>query len=158
MTSTLDQISQTPRPDLANVARQQSAALRRFTGRTHPGYRPAATATARPTYAQVDAMVADLPLGSYALTRPDGTVDFLEVSETRKGKWIRRLLGAPGEFRRVNLPLVLQFHAAKHIGADPKTAGEAFADYFTACWKCHSPLTDPESRARRLGPTCAKKA
>lgn len=43
------------------------------------------------------------------------------------------------------------------IAADPEAAGRLFAKETNHCYRCHRTLTDDESRARGLGPTCAGK-
>jgi hypothetical protein len=106
----------------------------------------------------------EIPGGFYATPRPDGAIDYWKVTAP-KGKWagwkfVRRVLGGPGEdgLRTVELSNIQQrqaMHAIADHGLDE--AQELFADTMERCMDCGSPLTDPESRAARKGPTCRSK-
>jgi Family of unknown function (DUF6011) len=111
----------------------------------------------------------EIPAGFYATPRPDGAIDYWKViaPEGRdKAKWegwkfVRRVLGGVGPedgLRTVKIPNIQQriaFAAIADHGLDK--AQELFADTMERCMDCGSPLTDPDSRAARKGPTCRKK-
>ena len=101
-------------------------------------------------------LVKQIPDGKYALVRSNGELDFLEVVTEGNRNWIRRLIGAPGDFRRERLSYEHMFHAARHILEDLPQCAQRFGRHFTVCGRCESPLTRPESRAMGLGPTCRK--
>lgn len=104
------------------------------------------------------ALNGDVPDSRYALDTPAGP-HFYKVKQG-KGKWahvkfVSRLIGHPGDFletpvRGANKAAVLNL-----IAQDPQEAAVRFSREFTLCAVCLSPLTDPESRERGLGPVCA---
>jgi hypothetical protein len=89
---------------------------------------------------------------------------FFEVSKPDKGRWtgytfIKRLIGAPGQYRKVEVaggPQGRNEVLAK-IEADPQKAMIDYGLQSKVCGKCSSPLSDPESLARGIGPICARK-
>lgn len=114
-------------------------------------------------YALLDAAAAEIGQGYFALRRgaastSGNTVTFFAVMPMRgKGTLrIRQLLGAPGGWSYRNLSAKEQFHALRHLLGDAQAARNLFADLTVSCWRCKSPLTNDESRARRLGPECVK--
>ena len=170
---------------LRDVAREQAAALRSVgsTGRRSaaraqmqarvdavratqnapaPVARPAVAAVGeRPTFKQVDALAKSIPTGMYALPRknPSGTgntITFFKIHEFRGGHRIVQLVGSVGAFAEQPLPLQLQFFALKHIEEDAKAAAVLFGKETNTCGRCGSPLTNDASRARGLGPKCAR--
>jgi hypothetical protein len=124
--------------------------------------RPRATARPTPrdgefTLARFIEVVKQIPDGKYALVGKDGvTVHFFEIVDTGKRNWVNRLYGAPGDFRRERMPYKWMFAAAVRIAADPRAAAVLFGKETNTCARCDSPLTKAESRARGLGPHCAK--
>lgn len=100
-----------------------------------------------------------LPLSRYALPRSDGSgFDFFEVVERKSGRrFINRLVGSPGDWRREWLSQRHQIFAARHIAEDPKAAAVAYAREHGRCAVCDAHLSDPESIARSMGPVCAKR-
>lgn len=105
--------------------------------------------------------LAKLPLSRYALPRTDGSNawDFFEITEskTTKRRFLNRLIGAPGSWRRINMPPEVQKHAIRHIMEDAKSSAIAYASQHGRCAVCDSPLSDPASIARSMGPVCAKR-
>jgi hypothetical protein len=125
----------------------------------------------------------DVPAGRYALDRGEGVLDFVQVDRPTKGKWAgfvftKRLLGAPGDFRQVRTSRDESARLLAEIAADafrdehtdeedgevtvqnltgPGAAAVRFSRRFTCCAMCLSPLSDKVSRARGLGPICAKR-
>jgi hypothetical protein len=102
------------------------------------------------------AAVKLVPAGNYALQRPDGAIDFLEVVHEGNRDWVRTLVGAPGAWKRVRMTYRLMMFAARHIAADPLAASQRYGLRFQECGKCGSPLSNPESRAAGIGPKCRK--
>lgn len=110
------------------------------------------------SYAMVDTLIAQLNPCRYALRKTNGAdISFFEVSEWKGRKYLRLLSGAPGDYQRHKMSLSMQYMAAKHLLDDVAGAVKLYADTHSVCAKCHSPLTDAESRARGLGPVCAGK-
>lgn len=118
----------------------------------------------RPTSSQVDravlaALLVRLPLSRYALPRrADGVWDFFEVVERRNGtRYLNRLIGSPGDWRREHLPMHLQIAAARSVLIDPRSSAVQYAQQHGRCAVCNSHLSDPASIARSMGPICAKR-
>ena len=103
-----------------------------------------------------------IPPGYYALQNPeDGIWLFFEINQG-KGRWdgytfIKRLIGAPGQYNKVAVPAETRNGLIARIADDPKKAAVDYGLNSGHCGLCHSPLSDPESLARGLGPVCAKK-
>jgi len=109
--------------------------------------------------AEFIATVKQIPDGFYALPLADGTdVNFFEVRTEGNRNWVYRLHGAPGDFRRERMSYQLMLFAAKHILASDhgRDAAILFGRQTGTCGRCNSPLTNAESRAVGLGPTCRK--
>lgn len=106
------------------------------------------------------AEIRTVPDSMYALDTPDGLA-FYEV-KTGKGRWdgykfVSRLLGSPGDFRRIPVKGSASSAVMGQISLDPKAFAIRFSKEFTVCAACGAALTDPESRELGLGPTCVKK-
>jgi len=116
------------------------------------GFTPKATA---PEPAGLDwAAIKALPAARYATTEGE-KVEFWRVEVSEQGmRFITKLIGAPGDFRKVRVTKATQVAVLNEIAQDPAAAMKAFADHFTACGRCCSPLTDEVSRERGLGPDC----
>lgn len=113
--------------------------------------------TAPEPQAAIDfAAIRAIPAGRYATPGlGKDSIDFWRVEVSKKGyRFINRLLGAPGDFRKVHVPAAQQMAVLSVIAADPATAGKAFAVAYQACYRCCAPLTDETSRERGLGPDC----
>lgn len=101
--------------------------------------------------------VRALPAGRYAL--PGSGKDSIEFYRVEAGKkdgyrFISRLLGAPGKFKKLFVAKSAQVALLSTIAADPAEAAKRFVDHFVACSRCCSPLSDDTSRARGFGPDC----
>jgi hypothetical protein len=126
--------------------------------------RPAATAAHVPAEAPQVAQepAAQVPEGRYAFTADEGHTAFCKV-EHGKGNWEGRtfvvlLVGAPGHFRELKTYRAQAATILAKIAADgPEAACIRFGHEVGSCGRCGSPLTDPESIARGIGPTCASK-
>lgn len=113
--------------------------------------------------------LASLPVCKYMVDGAHGEAIIVEVVERKGGRrWLNRLLGAPGDWRRVRLPSPQMAHWAEKVkGAQyydaptdralegPEAAAVRFSREFVCCAACGSPLSDAESMARGLGPVCA---
>jgi len=109
----------------------------------------------------LDAMAAALPLGRYALPRraeagAGQSVYFFQVEPFRGGQRIVMLTGGVGAFQRHPMSLPYQRRALEQIARDPRAAAVRFGHETSTCARCGSPLTNDKSRARGLGPDCAK--
>lgn len=151
-------------PKLTATQAKQTAG-RRFAASQAREDRARATApqetrtSAKGMLAEYITTVKQIPDGFYALPLADGTdVNFFEVRTERNRNWVFRLHGAPGDFRREQMPYRLMFFAAKHILASDggRDAAILFGKTTEVCGRCNSPLTNAESLAVGLGPTCRK--
>lgn len=156
-----------------DISRQQGQALRRVTAPTPvarvadnrqvsvTGNRAPAvsTRTVEPTitFKLVDELAAQLPPAKYALPNVrTGEVTFFEVAKYKGGMRVRRLFGAPRDWRRETMNLRMQYFAIKHILEDVPNSIKLFGDTFQVCSKCGAPLSNGESLAAKLGPYCRK--
>lgn len=106
---------------------------------------------------------ADIATGYYALQVSPALVLFYRVSQGKAGtKWagrtfLDRVHGAPGDFKRVPVRGISAQSTLDHIASDTEGAASLFGRAHGVCGLCMSPLTDPESIARGIGPVCAAK-
>ncbi len=108
------------------------------------------------------ALVEQVPDGFYALPKRDSDeVTFFEVRTegTGRGKrnWVYQLQGAPGDFTRIKLSYLMMFYAARHLAEDARAAAILFGRRTRTCGICNSPLTNPASLAKGIGPKCERK-
>jgi hypothetical protein len=117
--------------------------------------------------------LASLPLAKFAVPAshlegalsdytPTGDLVFIETREFtapdgRTVRYMRRLTGAPSDFTRSRFSREDALAVARVLSADTLSYIRAFGEHFTVCGKCASPLTDARSRARFLGPDCARQ-
>jgi hypothetical protein len=165
---------------LREVAVRQAAALRTVTDRPAGATRtvrpvrptvatPAPARPASPTFAEVDALLAQIPTGRYALPRTVASgsgnmITFFEVRELKRtGKrQIVQLIGSTGDYERQPLRLNLQFHAARHILESIEHAAALYGRTAKECGFCAasgrtSPLSNSRSLAVGYGQGCAEK-
>jgi hypothetical protein len=104
----------------------------------------------------------DVPSGRYAFTADEGHTAFAKVDHG-KGQWTGRtfvvlLVGSPGHLREQRISHKASAAIlAKITESGPMEAMARFGHELGVCGRCSSPLTDPESIARGIGPTCATK-
>lgn len=119
-----------------------------------------------------------IPESHYAIV-DDGITQFFRVIIGKK-KWdgyrfVERLIGAPGDWRKVKVPPAQSAHILARIDSDkfndvgewsdgednwlegPKAAAVRYSRRFTCCAACNAPLSDPDSITRGLGPVCAAR-
>jgi len=103
----------------------------------------------------------DVPDAIYAIDGVDGsTVVYYAVRHGKKGtKWetfafVERLVGHPGDWMRHAVKGEARMNVLARIAVDSKSAAKRFADTFTCCARCQSPLSDAVSVATGLGSTC----
>jgi hypothetical protein len=107
--------------------------------------------------------VADIPQGYYAVQASPALVLFYRVSQGKAGtRWegytfLDRVHGAPGDFRKEAIRGVSARSTLARIASDTEGAAALFGRAHGVCGLCSSPLTDPESIARGIGPVCAAK-
>lgn len=118
-------------------------------------------------------LLASLPVAKFAVPAshlegalsdyaPTGDLVFVETREFstpdgRVVRYLRRLTGAPSDFTRSRFSPADALAVARVLNADALAYIRAFGEHFTVCGKCASPLTDERSRARFLGPDCARQ-
>ena len=108
-----------------------------------------------------------MPAGRYALEFPgddakETRVRFFQIDKPTEGRWkgytfIHELIGAPGDYRKQDMSKDNRDRMLRLIDANPNEAMTRFGIETMTCGKCHSPLTNEESRARGIGPVCIKK-
>lgn len=113
-----------------------------------------------------DAYKPTMPAGRYALLRKgnygaDAVWMFYEVTDG-KGRWkgykfLKRLIGAPGQYQKNPVGASERPALFKAIEADPNKAMTDYGLQSKVCGKCASPLSDPVSIARGIGPKCLSK-
>jgi hypothetical protein len=102
-----------------------------------------------------------MPAGRYALK--DDEWAFYEVNKPTEGRWagytfIKRLVGAPGQYQKYPIEAAAKRNALlERIERDPKQAMIDYGLQSGVCGRCSSPLTDPVSLERGIGPKCASK-
>jgi hypothetical protein len=102
--------------------------------------------------------------GWYAVANVPGSdndISFYQVDKPDRGRWagktfVKQLLGAPGSFREERMPLARQLFVLRAVVADEQGAIALFGKSLGVCSVCHSPLTNQKSRARGIGPDCAR--
>jgi hypothetical protein len=133
-----------------------------------PVARPAVAAVGdRPTYKQIDARAAEVPVGMYCLprTRPSSTgsmVTFFKVHKFRGGHRIVQLVGSVGDYTELPLKVEAQWAALGHILDNVAGAAALYGQEAKECGFCraqgrHSPLTHERSRAAGYGKACADR-
>jgi len=127
----------------------------------------------RPAGDDSRSLLSSLPLAKFAVPAahlegalsdyaPTGDLVFVETREFetpdgRTVRYMRRLTGAPSDFTRSRFSPADALAVARVLSADTLAYIRAFGQHFTVCGKCASPLTDARSRARFLGPDCARQ-
>lgn len=111
-----------------------------------------------------------MPEGRYAILEEFGTDNnedamwtFWQVDKPTEGRWegytfLKQLIGAPGTYKKINVENRRRQEVLRAIEADPKQAMIDYGLKSGVCGRCSSPLTDPGSLARGIGPKCAAKS
>jgi len=123
--------------------------------------------TATVSLAAMKERFAEVPAGRYAFVQPgteefdgeDSGHDFYQVRRPTKGNWtgyvfVDRLIGSPGDYRKVPVKGHAAFEVLVAVEADPLGAMTLFGLVSGQCGRCGAELTDPESLARGIGPDC----
>lgn len=141
---------------------QTIAHVRECCGARYAPAKPAAAVlVAPPVKAPVVLNLDVIPAAKYVAKDATGTLVFIEVQRAEKGKWagktfVKQLIGAPGNWRKVPMYPWASSALLGQVAADPKAAALAYYTNFTVCSRCDAPLSDEVSRARGLGPDCVK--
>lgn len=101
--------------------------------------------------------VEEVPDSRYALETEQGEVVFYQATTYKGRRYIKRLVGAPGDF--VKYPIANATERAgvwAKIQANPARAAKLFSRKHTVCARCAAPLSDPCSRATGFGPDCSQ--
>lgn len=85
-----------------------------------------------------------------------GEYMFVEIRQYQGTTYMRRLAGSPGDFTRYRMSNDDILAVCTVLDADTLTYIQNFGRLYTCCGKCGAPLTDDVSRARVLGPDCAR--
>lgn len=97
-----------------------------------------------------------IPTSKYAITE-DGVMTFWEVKTWQGRTYLRLLVGAPGEFRKVRVGFDRARAVAAAIKVDVLASAQAFARHYTCCAVCGADLSDPVSVDLGLGPICRQR-
>lgn len=111
----------------------------------------------------------NIPEGRYALYAEagpgykTGSWKFYQVDKPKEGRWagytfVKVLIGAPGSYRKESVGMSRAMDVLAAIDKDPKQAMVDYGLQSGVCGRCSSPLTDPDSLARGIGPKCAAKS
>lgn len=103
-----------------------------------------------------------MPAGRYCVEVEDGgksELYFVQIDKPEQGRWkgytfAKRLIGAPGDYAKVNMSVPMRKHVMRLIENDPKGAMIRYGQETSVCGRCNSPLTDPLSRELGIGPKC----
>lgn len=104
-----------------------------------------------------------MPEGRYALQDDNKVWRFYEVNKPDQGRWkgytfIKLLVGSPGQYQKMDIAPDRRNALLRIIDANSKQAMLDYGFQSGVCGRCSSPLTDPESLARGIGPVCAKRS
>jgi uncharacterized protein DUF6011 len=162
------------------VATEQSAILRSMRSHTATVVsRPAATPAPAPKpaapvkskrelFAEIDAMLAGLPTGFYALPKREDATNgnrpfyFFKIHPFRGDKKrIVMVTGGVGAFTEIPMKALWQLRAVQGIARDLAAAAALFGKETSTCGFCaakgrRSPLTHPRSVAAGYGKDCAE--
>lgn len=110
------------------------------------------------SFAQLNKMAADLPLGKYVVMAKDGvTPYFFEIADVKNSHRVYRLTGAPGDYHRHTMNITWQTYVLTTITSDTKKALTLYGKHAKFCGACDSALTHDRSLACGMGPKCAPK-
>ena len=109
-----------------------------------------------------------LPLSKYAIPMSEiapvlsdkaihGEYLFVEIRKYMERVYLRRLSGAPGDFTRWRMSNEDTLAICGVLDQDALKYIQTFGRIYACCGKCGAPLTDDKSRARLLGPDCARQ-
>lgn len=113
-------------------------------------------------------ILATIPKSKYALpyqvvapvfteTNFDNDYLFVEVREYMGTTYMRKLQGSLGDFVRTRFSRQEEEAIYRIIKDNPVEYITKFGEVFSCCGKCGAALTDEASRARLLGPDCARQ-
>lgn len=107
-----------------------------------------------------DEPVAAVPAGHYALDKADGGTMFVKVDRPESGKWAGyTFVSLQVSDELVRMPRNQQAAVLDAIRADgPREAAIRYGHELGVCSVCSRTLTNDESRAAGIGPTCRDKA
>lgn len=113
-----------------------------------------------PTFSNARALADGIPEGRYALVQGDGTVKFYKIDKPMQGRWAGYVflkVQASDEFHPVKLAASqMSVYSGIHdMGV--KESSALYGHTLGSCGVCGRTLTDAESIARGIGPTCAAK-
>lgn len=128
-----------------------------------------------------DSPVPEVPAGRYALFTEGDTgvsysyVDRQDLVPFKKSHWdfyqvdvptegphagrtfLKRLIGAPGDYRKERISGMAMARILTRISENPEEASLNYGKQSGVCGVCRSPLTNDASLARGIGPVCAGK-
>lgn len=110
-------------------------------------------------FAEVRAVADTIEEGHYAVPGEDGALRFYRVNKGAKGgRWEGRTfieVQASDDYHRLG-GLKTELAVYRKIAANPQEAMLAYGREIGRCGHCNRTLTDETSRARGIGPVCAK--
>lgn len=100
-------------------------------------------------------LLGPIPISKYAVEIAGEGLVFLEVKEYKDTRYLRQLIGAPGDWKKIKPVGARRVQLASAImEMTPAVAAHRYSVEFTCCAACGSPLSDELSRARGIGPVC----
>lgn len=121
-----------------------------------------ATPNAASPFNRLQAVLAMLKPGYYALPREDGTgtYNFYRIVEIENGTWkgrrfVNQLVGSPTGWDRLKPKMPQQLAIAKLIARDWQAAAKAYAQHHQKCARCNADLSNPRSQIALVGEHCA---
>lgn len=120
----------------------------------------AASAPSQVTWGGVQTTLAAIPTSKYAIesTKLPGTYVFFEIVQRKNGtRFVNKLQGAPGDWKRIYLTPAQALKVAEKVAENPTAHATKYCEIFTRCSACDSPLSNAKSIAEAMGPVCRKK-
>jgi len=108
--------------------------------------------------------LSTLPSGRYAAADDAGIIRFVRLDRLRRGQWAGWIfVTEPASGRKIGSQSPRRSYRGgltdvlRNVARDPLHAAELFGRRLGVCGQCGHALTDPVSRARGIGPICARR-
>lgn len=113
------------------------------------------------TFSELQDFLKTLPASKYAFKGKNGDWVFVEIREAKKGsktRFVNRLIGAPGDWKRKFLSIEDSMKVAQYVNKlGPKQCAIDYAEQHGRCAACDAHLSKKESIEASMGPICIKK-
>lgn len=105
---------------------------------------------------QGDPTEKEVPNSRYAIENERGEITFYQATTWQGRRYLKRLVGAPGEFVKYPVDPATRAKVWAILKANPAQAAKLFSRKFTICACCAAPLSLLCSRATGFGEKCAE--